>query len=77
MSRTYKDSAKGSGRERHIKVRGVRRRNPDLRRMSRALVQLALDEAAAEAAADAKEESLSDEPMATGGAGDDLEVPDD
>jgi len=48
MSRTYKDSAKGSGRDRHISVRGIRRRQPDLRRMSRALVRQALADAAAE-----------------------------
>lgn len=54
MSRTYKDATKGSGRDRHVSVRGVRRRQPDLPRMSRALVRLALEEAAAEATAEAQ-----------------------
>jgi hypothetical protein len=77
MSRTYKDSAKGSGRERHISVRGVRRKQPDLRRMSRALVQLALAEAAAEAAAEVDEEMLPDQPKAADGTGCDSEATDD
>ncbi len=58
MSRTYKDSAKGSGRDRRISVRGIRRREPDLRRMSRALVQLAMAEAAA--AEEAEEPKATD-----------------
>ncbi len=77
MSRTYKDSAKGSGRERHISVRGVRRKQPDLRRMSRALVQLALAEAAAEAATEVDEELLPDQPKTTDETGSGLEVTDD
>ncbi len=53
MSRTYKDSRKvtGHGRERRISVRAVRRDPPDLRKLSRALIQLAMEQAAAEAAA--------------------------
>jgi hypothetical protein len=59
MSRTYKDSAKGSGRDRHISVRGVRRKRPDLPRMSRALIQLALQEAAAEAEEEVQEQEAA------------------
>lgn len=45
------------GRERHISVRGIRRETPDLRRLSRALISMALaqDEADAEAAATKRE----------------------
>ena len=55
MSRTYKDSRKvtGRGREHHISVRAVRRDPPDLRKLSRAIIQLAMEQAAAEAAAEA------------------------
>jgi hypothetical protein len=52
MSRTYKDSRRRGYRQpRHISVRGVRRTPPDLRKLSRALIQLALEQAEAEAAA--------------------------
>jgi hypothetical protein len=52
MSRTYKDSQrKGGGRERRISVRAVRRNPPDLRKLSRAVIALAMEQAAAEAAA--------------------------
>jgi hypothetical protein len=58
MSNTYKDSQKSKaarkGRERHISVRAVRRDPPDLRKLSRALITLALAEAAAEAEAEAQ-----------------------
>lgn len=57
MSKTDKDSQKNKaaqkGRERHISVRAVRRDPPDLRKLSRALITLAMAEAAAEAAAQA------------------------
>lgn len=46
MSRTYKDS------ERHIRVRGIRKDPPDLRRLARALIVLAEAQAEAEAQAD-------------------------
>lgn len=51
MSRTRKDSpaGKGGARERHITVRAVRRDPPDLRKLSRALIQLAMAQAEAEA----------------------------
>jgi hypothetical protein len=45
MSRTYKD------RERHIRVRGIRKDPPDLRRLARALIALAQAQAEAEAEA--------------------------
>ena len=51
MSRTRKDSHKGGGRERHISVRAVRRDPPDLKKLSRALIQLAMAQAEAEAEA--------------------------
>ena len=57
MSRTFKDgpqrkqnrSGSGRGRQRHISVRAIRRDPPDLRKLSRALIDLALAEAEAEA----------------------------
>lgn len=60
MSRTYKDSAKGGGRQRHISVRAVRRSPPDLRKLSRALIALAMAQAAAEAAAEAEAKQRPD-----------------
>ncbi len=43
MSRTWKDSnAPRDGRRRNITVRAVRRDPPDLRRLSRALLELAM-----------------------------------
>ena len=59
MSRTFKDApgskqnrsgpGRGRGRRRDISVRAVRRDPPDLRKLSRALIQLAMAEAEAEA----------------------------
>jgi hypothetical protein len=55
MSKTFKDSPQrkqaisGRGRQRNISVRAVRRDPPDYRRLSKALIQLALAEAEAEA----------------------------
>jgi hypothetical protein len=43
MSRTFHHG------ERRIRVRGIRRKDPDLRKLARALVDLALAEAEAEA----------------------------
>jgi len=58
MSKTHKDSPKRKaarkGRERSISVRAVRRDPPDLRKLSRALITLAMAEAAAEAEAEAR-----------------------
>lgn len=60
MSKTFKDApaskqnrsgpGRGRGRQRNISVRAVRRDPPDLRRLSRALIQLAIAEAEAEQA---------------------------
>jgi hypothetical protein len=55
MSRTYKDSPHRKGRERHISVRAVRRNPPDARKLSRAAIQMAMEEAAAEAASQTEE----------------------
>lgn len=55
MTKTFKDSSKrkperaGSGRQRRISVRAIRRDPPDLRKLSRALIELAMAEARAEA----------------------------
>ena len=58
MSRTFKDApgnrpdrsgpGRGRGKRRNISVRAVRRDPPDLRKLSRALIQLAITEAEAE-----------------------------
>jgi hypothetical protein len=56
MARTFKDSPQGKadrgrgghGRKRHISVRSVRRDPPDLRKLSRAVITLAMAQAAAE-----------------------------
>jgi hypothetical protein len=64
MSKTFKDSPKykqqrtgrrGSGRQRNISVRAVRRDPPDLRKLSRALIQLAVAQVEADARAEAKD----------------------
>ncbi len=49
MSRTRKNNKGRGGRQRHISVRAVRRNPPDLRKLSRALIQLAVTQAEAEA----------------------------
>ena len=51
----------GAGRQRHISVRAVRRNPPDLRKLSRAVIQLAMEQAAAEAAAQADSARREDE----------------
>jgi hypothetical protein len=55
MSQNSRRSRKGAARERHISVRAVRRDPPDLRKLSRALITLAMAQAAAEAQAEAEE----------------------
>ncbi len=59
MSRTYKDSPnsrnhrlRSGARQRNISVRAVRRDPPDLRKLSRALINLAVTEATANRHAD-------------------------
>jgi len=62
MSRTYKDAPQSkrqpagrtNTRQRHLTVRSVRRQPPDLRKYSRAVIEHALAEAAAEASAAAE-----------------------
>ena len=67
MSKTYKDSPQGKsersrrGRQRNISVRAVRRNPPDLRKLSRALIELAIAEAAAEAQQAATARDQADE----------------
>ncbi len=51
MSNANRRRSKG-GHQRHISVRAVRREQPDLRKLSRALIALAIKQAAAEAAAE-------------------------
>jgi hypothetical protein len=59
MSRTHKDSPKyrqaqkqnGKGQPRKIRVRAVRRDEPDLRKLGRALIQLASAQSEADAQA--------------------------
>ncbi len=57
MSKTRKDAPGRKGaRDRQISVRAVRRDPPDLRRLSRALIQLAT----AQAEADAEQQATKD-----------------
>jgi hypothetical protein len=69
MSKTYKDSpdrkTAGKRRQRNISVRAVRRDPPDLHKLSRALITLAMAEAAAEA-----EAHQADQPAAGSSEGD-------
>lgn len=58
----------GGGRQRRIVVRAIRREQPDLRKLSRALIELALEQAAAEAAAEAQSRNGVDEGPANSGA---------
>jgi hypothetical protein len=53
VSNVHRRGSKGGRRSRrhHISVRAVRREQPDLRKLSRALIALAMEQAAAEAAA--------------------------
>lgn len=51
MSRTRKDAPRGGHREHKLSVRSVRRMPPDLRKMSRAALKVAMEQAAAEKAA--------------------------
>ena len=50
MSKPRRNSARG-GHERHVSVRAVRRNPPDLRKLGRALMELAMSQAAIETAA--------------------------
>lgn len=61
MSRTYRKNQKKELQERHISVRSVRRDPPDLRKLSRAVITLALAEMEAEAEAKAKAHSAPEQ----------------
>ena len=54
-------SNKKGSKERHIRVRAVRRDPPDLKKLSRALIALALAQAQAEAEAQADHEAKAAE----------------
>lgn len=78
MSRTRKDARSYKPKERHISVRAVRRNPPDLRKLSRALIELAMAEAAAEAEAQAQAQSgVQDPARADGRSGPPSEASDD
>jgi len=57
MSKTNRKRNDHRGRQRRISVRAIRRESPDLRRLGRAIVSLALLEAEAEAAAQREAEA--------------------
>lgn len=58
MGKTYRKGAGSKRPERRITVRGVRRKQPDLRKLARALI----DVAAAQAEADAQAEAAASSP---------------
>jgi hypothetical protein len=72
MSKTFKDGPErkqnrtgpGRNRRRNISVRAVRRDPPDLRKLSRALIQLAIAESEAEQDATAIDPTVPPEPPA-------------
>lgn len=72
MSKTTRRRNGGRGRDRHISVRGVRRDPPDLRKLSRALIALAVAQAEADAQSQGttkpgSDRESSDEPKAANG----------
>jgi hypothetical protein len=62
MSDARNDSKNGGRRERRLSVRAIRRNPPDYRKLSRALIQLAIAEAEAEAQAEAAKKSAQTAP---------------
>jgi hypothetical protein len=54
MSKSRRNGKTSNGRERHLSVRAVRRDPPDLRKLSRALIELAMAQAEADAEQQAK-----------------------
>jgi hypothetical protein len=60
MSRTRKDAKRGGHRQRHISAHGVLRLPPDLNKMSRAAIRIAMEQAAIEKAAEASAKSTAD-----------------
>jgi hypothetical protein len=71
MSKTFKDSPKakqlrtgrGHGRQRNISVRAVRRDPPDMRKLARALIQLAVAQAEADAQGAAAVKTATEPPI--------------
>ena len=61
MTDKQKDRAYRRGRRRNISVRSVRRATPDLQKMTRAVIQMALEQAAAEKAA---QDAVNNQPEA-------------
>ena len=61
MSRTRKDGPRASRRDRNLSVRSVRRTSPDLKKMSRAIIRIAMEQAAVEKAAQEVAERKSGE----------------
>lgn len=55
-----KTSRRGGSRERRISVRGIRRTEPDIRKLSQALIALALAQAEADAEEQLRKNSLLD-----------------
>jgi len=56
MAKQQRKVVRSRDRQRRISVRAVRREQPDVRKLSRALLQYAVEQAAAEAAAQADHE---------------------
>lgn len=54
MSKSKKQTPQRGARQRRILVRGVRRETPDVRKLSRALIELAVAQAEADAQASPK-----------------------
>lgn len=74
MSKNNRTTNDRKGRQRRISVRAVRRQSPDIRRLGRAIVSLALAEAEAEAAAQnqaASHKDVPDDAPSSRGASDD------
>jgi len=69
MSKQPKRVRRGASRERHISVRAVRRDPPDLRKLSRALIALAMAQAEADAQAEAEIRAASDSAAAPSNGG--------
>lgn len=61
MAKQQRKVVRGRGRQRHISVRTVRREQPDISKLSRALLQYAVEQAAAEAAAQAEHERRAEQ----------------
>lgn len=60
MSKAKRSSKQRGGRERHFSIRAVPRETPDLRKLSRALIDLAIAQAEADAEAAEKQRTRGD-----------------